>query len=92
MNEVTTIGGFSGLLFYTGAWLKAIDKIPNWIIPFVLLAVGAVGYMALNGWTTQNAFSGMYAAAGAVIGDQALKQLTNRNEKTTPSVVPPGVS
>ena len=85
MNEVTTVGGFSGLLFYMGAWLKAIEKIPNWSIPFVLLVVGAVGYMALNGWTTQNAFSGMYAAAGAVIGDQALKQLTTRSKPADPT-------
>lgn len=46
---------------------------PNWIIPFVLPAAGAVGACLLDGWSGHAAIKGLMAGFTAVGLNQALR-------------------
>ena len=61
-------------LYIIGVFIKAIPKIPNWIIPFVLTAVGIVfGVWMIGG--AQGILQGVLCAGGAVLVNQAYKQV-----------------
>lgn len=76
-------------LIVIGFIVKQIPGIPNWIIPAALTLVGAVGAMAILGWTVSAALKGIIAAGLAVYGNQFWKQIVYESggddEQTPPA-------
>lgn len=62
------------VLWIIGAILKATPNVPNWIIPYVLLAAGVVGAVLLMGSNPQAYIQGVLVAGAAVLGHQLVKQ------------------
>lgn len=62
------------VLWIIGAILKATPKIADWIIPYVLVAVGLIGAILLMGSTPQAYIQGILVAGAAVLGHQLVKQ------------------
>jgi len=73
-------------LIVIGFIVKQIPGIPNWTIPAALTLVGAVGAMAILGWTVSAALRGIIAAGLAVFGNQFWKQFMDKsgNDQQTP--------
>lgn len=63
-------------LYIIGEIIKATKKIPNSLIPVLLLITGIGGSLALGGEPTivQDVLQGIYATGIAVLGNQMLKQ------------------
>jgi len=62
------------VLLIIGQVLKKTPKIPDWLIPYVLIFLGVPAAMAMLGWTIENALQGVLVAGGAVLINQAKKQ------------------
>jgi len=62
------------LLWIIGAVIKHTPLIPNWLIPYILLALGAVGGLLVVSADVSGAVQGMLAAGLAVLGHQLVKQ------------------
>ncbi len=68
-------------LYVLGAFIKAVPKIPNWVIPFVLTAAGVVfGMLILGG--AGGVLQGILAAGLAVLVNQGYKQVREQVQKT----------
>ena len=68
-------------LYVLGVFLKAIPKIPNWVIPFVLTAAGvAFGLLIIGG--PDGVLQGILAAGLAVLVNQGYKQIRDQVQKT----------
>lgn len=63
------------VLWVLGEAIKAIPRIPNWVIPFVLMAAGTGLCIGLLGLDVQAVMQGILCAGGAVLADQAVKQV-----------------
>ena len=63
------------VLWVLGEIIKGVPKIPNWVIPFVLAAVGIGLCIGLLGPDVQAVMQGILCAGGAVLADQAVKQV-----------------
>lgn len=73
-----------------GLFIKAIPKIPDWTIPFILLGVTCVLtilYIAIiqgMGWSYKTILSGfiygLLSSAVAVYGNQAVKQVKKKSK------------
>lgn len=63
------------VLWVLGQFIKSVPKVPNWSIPFVLMLVGVGACMGLLGVNVQAAMQGVLCAGGAVLADQAVKQV-----------------
>ena len=61
-------------LLIIGQVIKTIPKVPNWIIPFVLLILGIIGGMFLVGFDINGVIQGILVAGTAVFGNQLWKQ------------------
>lgn len=61
-------------LWIIGTFLKRTPKVPDWTIPWVLLACGIGGAIALLGLTADAVVQGVLVAGVAVLGHQILKQ------------------
>lgn len=61
-------------LYIIGVFLKMIPKIPNWVIPFVLTAVGIVFGLLIAGGA-DGVLQGILAAGLAVLVNQGYKQI-----------------
>jgi hypothetical protein len=68
-------------LYVIGVIIKGIPNIPNWIIPFVLVALGvlAAGFSMDGGFTIANILQGIFAAGAAVLVNQGIKQASERD-------------
>jgi hypothetical protein len=68
-------------LYVIGVIIKGIPNIPNWIIPFVLVALGvlAAGFSMEGGFTIANILQGIFAAGAAVLVNQGIKQVSERD-------------
>lgn len=62
------------VLWIIGAILKATPNMPDWTIPYALLAIGIVGAVLLMGSTPQAYIQGILVAGAAVLGHQLIKQ------------------
>lgn len=63
------------VLYIIGVFCKMIPKIPDWVIPFVLTAVGIVfGLLIVGG--AGGVLQGILAAGLAVLVNQGYKQIT----------------
>ena len=68
-------------LYVLGVFIKAIPKIPNWVIPFVLTAAGvAFGLLLIGG--ADGVLQGILAAGLAVLVNQGYKQIKDQVIKT----------
>lgn len=68
-------------LYVLGVFLKAVPKIPNWVIPFILTAAGVVfGMLILGG--AGGVLQGILAAGLAVLVNQGYKQVKEQVSKT----------
>jgi len=63
------------VLLIIGSVLKATPKLPNWLIPYMLLACGVSGAVSIIGFTPEGIFQGVIAAGVAVYGYEAFKAL-----------------
>ena len=68
-------------LYVIGVFLKAIPKIPNWVIPFVLTAAGVVFGLLLVGGA-DGVLQGVLAAGLAVLVNQGYKQIRDQVSKS----------
>jgi hypothetical protein len=66
------------VLWILGSFLKKTPKIGDWMIPWVLLAVGILAALGIIGFTVDAAIQGVLVAGAAVLGHQLLKQTQNR--------------
>jgi len=64
-------------LYIIGLIIKKTPKIPDWIIPIILLALGIVGGGVIVGWTASGIIQGALAAGLTVYGNQLYKQIGN---------------
>lgn len=78
--------GFVAMLWVLGFILKQAQKIPNWIIPFVLLVVGVGCNLWASGVSFESIKYGVLYAAGAVLADQLYKQATKATNGETTGV------
>lgn len=62
------------ILLGLGKIFKEVPHVPNWIIPLILTILGAIGGMALIGWTIDGVLGGILCACVAVYGNQFWKQ------------------
>ena len=68
-------------LYVLGVFIKAIPRIPNWVIPFVLTAAGVVfGLLIVGG--ADGVLQGILAAGLAVLVNQGYKQIRDQVGKT----------
>ena len=68
-------------LYVLGIFIKAIPKIPNWVIPFVLTAAGvAFGLLLIGG--ADGVLQGILSAGLAVLVNQGYKQVKDQVIKT----------
>ncbi len=62
------------VLWVLGAFLKHTPKIPDWVIVWILLAVGFVLALFILGPTLDAFIQGVLVAGVAVLGHQLVKQ------------------
>ena len=62
------------VLWFIGAMLKITPKVQNWLIPYILFVIGAVGGGFVVGWTTQGIIQGILMAGLATLAHQLIKQ------------------
>ncbi len=62
-------------LYIIGAILKGIEKIPDKLIPLLLLVFGIGGTVAILGLSAQSVIQGVLITGVTVYGDQVVKQL-----------------
>ena len=68
-------------LYVLGVFCKAIPRIPNWVIPFVLTAAGvAFGLLIVGG--ADGVLQGILSAGLAVLVNQGYKQIREQVQKT----------
>ncbi len=58
-----------------GMILKNMEKIPDKLIPLILLAFGVLGAVALSGFSADSVIQGILVTGAAVYGNQIVKQL-----------------
>ena len=68
-------------LYVLGIFLKAVPRIPNWVIPFALTAVG-IGFGVLLIGAPGGVLQGILAAGLAVLVNQGYKQVKEQVGKT----------
>jgi len=85
-NDIAEMGLVTGIAYALGIYLKK-SPLPDWLIPFVILALCAVAQCLLKGWSGINIVVGVYAGAGAIGGHQLIKQGTDR-DKSEPTETP----
>lgn len=61
-------------LMIIGAIIKNTPKIPNWLIPYILLICGVVGGIGLLGLNQEGIIQGILVAGSAVFANQLIKQ------------------
>lgn len=62
------------VLWVIGAIVKKTPAIPDWLIPYILLVIGAAGGLVTVGLTAEGVIQGILAAGAAVLGHQLVKQ------------------
>ena len=61
-------------LWVIGAIIKRTPKIPDWTIPYILLAFGIAGGLVVVSLDVAGAIQGILAAGLAVLGHQLVKK------------------
>jgi ABC-type sulfate transport system permease component len=69
-------------LYLVGLFIKKIPGAPDWIIPFILLALGLVGAIVIIGFTIYGIIQGVFVAGVTVFANQAWKQIMKARDGT----------
>ena len=67
------------MLYLIGMLLKATPNISDWLIPYILGALGILGAVLLLGFDVQSVIQGILAAGASVYVNQAIKQTKKKN-------------
>lgn len=67
-------------LYVIGLILKSTDKIRDWTIPWILLAIGIVASIALMGLNINAIIQGVLVTGATVYTNQLIKQTTIKKE------------
>ena len=62
-------------------WIKAVKKIPDEFIPFILLAIGEVFALWIGGFNAGSVMQGVLVTGLAVLANQGLKQAVKLLDK-----------
>lgn len=66
------------VLWIIGTFLKKIPRIPDWVIPWVLVGCGISGAIGTIGMSADAVIQGVLVAGASVLGHQLYKQTTER--------------
>lgn len=66
------------VLLFFGFLLKSTPKVPNWLIPWLLLVLGILGGILVVGFTITGVLQGILATSITVFSHQLYKQTKNR--------------
>lgn len=67
------------VIWIIGAFLKKTPRVPDWIIPWILLIVSIVASIMKLGFSIQSVIQGILVTGAAVLGHQLIKQTTRRS-------------
>ena len=70
----TELGILVAALWVIGYFVKNTNKVPDAYIPFILIVLGIIGAISLNGLSTLSILQGIICAAVAVLGKNLVKQ------------------
>jgi hypothetical protein len=73
-NDILEGGSVAVICVGFGRALKGIPSIPNWTIPFALVAVGIGATCLMDGPSRASVIRGAVSGFGAVWGNQAWRQ------------------
>ncbi|RJE84264.1 holin [Paenibacillus sp. 1011MAR3C5] len=66
------------VLFIMGLLLKNTPRVPNWTIPWALLAIGMTGGIVIVGSPVQGIIQGVLVTGATVLTHQLVKQTTDK--------------
>ena len=90
MNDITQGGTLLLVLNGLGLAIKKIPTLPDWCIPFVLAAAGAIGHCALESkWNGAQAIQGIAIGLAAVGANQMLRQGVGAVKSNTTTITKP---
>ena len=69
-------------LYVLGLILKGTEKVPDKYIPVILLPVGVIGSIAINGLDANAVIQGILVTGAAVYTNQLIKQVTKIETET----------
>lgn len=67
------------VLWVLGTFLKGSEKVPDWLIPFILVGCGIGICICIVGLNVNAIMQGVLCAGGAVLVNQCGKQLGKRD-------------
>lgn len=62
------------VLYFLGTLLKNTPKIPDWLIPYILIIIGIVLAFGLAGISVNSLIQGILVAGATVLAHQLVKQ------------------
>lgn len=65
-------------IWIIGMFLKGMPKIPDWLIPWILMVVSIGGTTFKLGLSMEAVVQGVLVAGASVLGHQLVKQTTRR--------------
>jgi len=68
-------------LYVVGLMLKNTKQIKDWCIPWILLACGIGGSVAIIGFSTEAIIQGVLVTGVTVLGNQLVKQTIDKREE-----------
>lgn len=68
------------VLYIIGMFLKNTPKIKDWTIPYILLACGILGAIAIMGLSPSAVIQGVLVAGTTVFTNQLIKQTREKEE------------
>lgn len=68
----------SAALFVLGAFLKRVERLKHWLIPFILLPIGIALCVAVTGSVVEGITQGILVTGAAVLTNEIIKQGTER--------------
>ncbi len=63
------------VLYLIGMAIKSTPNMPDWLIPYILGALGIVGAVAILGISVNSVIQGILVAGAAVYTNQTIKQI-----------------
>lgn len=67
------------VLLILGKVIKGTPNVKDWLIPYILLALGVVFTVALTGFNVDGIIQGVLVSGAAVFGNQLYKQAKNKD-------------
>lgn len=68
-------------LYILGVFVKNAPRIPDWTIPFILLFVGVISSVLINGMGVDSVIQGVLVTGAAVLSNQAVKQIAKGSKE-----------